>query len=138
MSRHDQDSKRRIALSKSDLGKLKALVETAKKYLRRDYIDQLDEKLEEAEVVSPGMVPNDEVEIDKFVRITDLDRSEERVYKLVLPRDANFGNHISVIAPLGAALLGSHTGDVIEVIAPGRIRKIRVEEILNGSNKFAA
>jgi transcription elongation GreA/GreB family factor len=130
--------KRRIALTQSDLSKLRSVVETAKRYLRRSYIEMLAEKLDDAEVVNSDKVPKDLVEMETSVCITDLDRSERKICKLVFPRDADYGNRISVIAPLGAALFGSRVGDVIEIDAPERKRRVRVDRILNTENDVAA
>jgi regulator of nucleoside diphosphate kinase len=56
---------------------------------------------------------------------------EAFVYTLVLPLDADFARgRISVLAPLGTAILGQRVGDVIGVRAPGGIRTLRVENIL--------
>jgi regulator of nucleoside diphosphate kinase len=122
---------RRLAMTESDLGKLKTVVAMAKKYLvHRGHLDMLDEKLEGAEVVSKDNVPQDLVEMDTSVRITDLDRSEQKVYKLVFPHDAKLGEDVSVIAPLGSALLGSRVGEIVEVDAPAKKRRVRVDEII--------
>ena len=139
MTKKERGAKRRLSLTGADLGKLKAIVQTAKRYLRdRGYIEQLEEKLEDAMVVSPDQVPQDLVEVERSVRITDLDKSEQKVLKLVFPKDANYGNHISVIAPLGSALLGSRVGEVVEVHAPGRTRMVRVDGIEDESDDVAA
>ncbi|HKS74401.1 MAG TPA: GreA/GreB family elongation factor [Terriglobales bacterium] len=54
------------------------------------------------------------------------------IYTLVFPRDANFDEgKISVLAPIGTAILGYRAGDVIEWKVPGGLRKLRVEEILD-------
>ena len=130
MSQKKIGTRRRLSLTEADFGKLMSIVNTAKKYLSdRGYIDVLEEKLENAVVVSRDKVPSDVVEIDRSVQITDLDRSEQKLYKLVYPREANYGNHISVAAPLGSALLGCRVGEVVEVRAPGRTRRVRVDAI---------
>jgi|GEM_PF-1806427 len=130
MIRTKNKVKQRLAITESDLNKLKGIVQMAKKNLaERGYLELLVEKLEDADVVSPDKVPADLVEMQTSIRITDLDRSEQRVFKLVFPRDANCRDHVSVIAPLGSALLGSRVGEVVEINAPTRRRRIRVEEI---------
>ena len=129
----------RLSLTESDLGKLKTVVQTAKRYLSgRGYIEVLIERLEDAEIVAPEKVPADIVEVDRTVRITDLDRSQHSIYKLVFPQDANCSDNISVITPLGSALLGSRVGEIIEVDAPKRTRKIRIDEIVARANNIAA
>ena len=104
----------------------------------RMYIELLDEKLEEAQVVSPEEVPADQVEIHRIVSLTDLDRKEQVVYKLVFPNEARYDNSISVLTPLGSALLGRRIGEVVEVHAPKRTRKLRIDEIMEGGRTIAA
>lgn len=54
------------------------------------------------------------------------------IYTLVFPRDAHFDEgKISVLAPIGTAILGYRSGDVIEWKVPGGLRKLQVEEILD-------
>lgn len=138
MKKQSKPAHGRIVLTESDLDKVKSLVGTARKYLsNRRYLELLDQRLDEADVVSPERVPRDVVEIDTSVRITDLDRSEKRVYRLVLPRDANYDDRISVVAPLGSALLGSRVGEVVEVYAPARTRRIRVDAIARRDERAA-
>ena len=137
MNRRDRKL-RKIVLTESHLVGLRAILQTARKYLaERDYIEQLSDKIENAEVVRPEDLPADQVGIERSVRITDLDRSEPRVYKLVFPRDADYGRKISVIAPLGSALLGRRVGEVVEVCAPARKRKVRIDAVLSGEDHAA-
>ncbi len=139
MTKNKSDGKRKLAVTESDLAKLKGAVRAAKTFLSdRMFIELLDEKLEEAQVVSPGKVPSDQVEIDRRVLLTDLDRGEQTEYKLVFPRDARYGNSLSVLTPLGAALLGSRVGEVVEIHAPARTRRVRVDEIVDGGSSVAA
>ena len=65
------------------------------------------------------------------VRVTDLDTGESRVYTLVFPHDADYKEgRISILAPLGTALLGFQAGDVVEWRMPAGTRKLRIDEIL--------
>lgn len=139
MTESGKDSKRRLAVTEPELEKLKAILQTAKSFLPgRRFIELLDEKLEDAEIVSPSESPADVVDVGRTVRFTDLDRSEEVVYKLVFPRDAKHANNISVLTPLGSALLGSRVGEVIEIHAPRRTRKLRIDAIVKRTDEIAA
>ncbi len=64
------------------------------------------------------------------VRVLDCDTRKKGMYTLVLPEEANISRGlISVLAPLGIALLGRRRGDTIEAKVPGGIRKLRVEQV---------
>ena len=91
-----------------------------------------EEELDRARIVSAGSVPADVVTMNSRVRMTDLDTGKEMTYTLVFPREADFSQgKISVLAPIGTAILGYRAGDVIEWRVPGGRRKLRVEEILH-------
>jgi regulator of nucleoside diphosphate kinase len=115
--------RRKLFLTETDLSRLKPMVKSAKHFLRgRDYIELIDQALSDAGVVSPGSMSQDFVTINTSVLVTDLDRQQQTVYTVVFPQDARHSDHvISLMTPLGAALLGSRIGEVVEV-AGGRLR----------------
>jgi regulator of nucleoside diphosphate kinase len=52
-------------------------------------------------------------------------------YELVYPADADMAHgRLSVLAPVGTAILGYRRGDVIEWPVPAGLRRLRVEEVL--------
>lgn len=54
-----------------------------------------------------------------------------QIYSMVFPGDANVAeNKISVLAPIGTALIGYRVGDTIEWKVLGGLKKLKVEEIL--------
>ena len=65
------------------------------------------------------------------VRLRDLNSGEETVYALVFPGMANAGEKaISILAPIGTALLGYREGDVIEWDVPAGTRRLKVLEVM--------
>ena len=65
------------------------------------------------------------------IRIKNLDSGLEKIYTLVFPHSANINeNRISILAPIGTALIGYEVGDTIEWPVPGGVTKFKVEEIL--------
>jgi regulator of nucleoside diphosphate kinase len=65
------------------------------------------------------------------VRLLDLDSRESVVYTLVLPREANSADgSLSILAPIGIAMLGYGEGDRFECETPGGIRRFLVESVL--------
>jgi len=65
------------------------------------------------------------------VLLKDLALGEETIYTLVYPEDANLAeNKISVLAPIGTAILGFREGDVIDWKVPAGTVQLRVEKIL--------
>ena len=76
-------------------------------------------------------IPADVVTMDSEVALRNLDTGEEMVFTVVFPGKANVDERrLSVLAPLGAAVLGYRAGDIIEWTVPGGVRRLKVEEVL--------
>ncbi len=123
---------RAIFVTKSDLERLRALV-----VKQRDvpgssgYLAKLQGELEKAEIVDPKDLPADVVTMRSTVELTDLDTGEAEVYTLVFPDEADIGRaRISVLAPIGTAVLGYRVGDEFEWNVPVGIRRLRVSKVL--------
>ena len=64
------------------------------------------------------------------VHVLDLVSWERRELVLVLPRESDaVAGRISVLAPLGTALLGFREGDEVEWLMPGGLRRLRIEDV---------
>lgn len=97
----------------------------------REDLRRLEQELERAETVAPREVPADVITMRSRVRLRDLGAGGELVYTLVFPSEADYDEgKISVLAPVGTALLGYRVGDTIEWEVPSGWRRLRVEELL--------
>lgn len=94
-------------------------------------LDAVEDELDRAELVEPAAVPADVITMNSRVLIVDLATGDETEVTLVFPAagDARHG-HISVLAPLGVALLGARTGDVIDWPTAHGVRRVRVARVL--------
>jgi regulator of nucleoside diphosphate kinase len=123
-----------IYITTSDYHRLSGLIEMSRERngdAEREYLDQLEEELAQAEVVNPEEIPEDVVTMRSKVRLKDLKTGKTVMYSLVFPSEANSNQgHISVLAPIGTALLGNRSGDVIESRVPSGLRRLKVKEIL--------
>ena len=103
----------------------------ATEYRKSEYLEKLRMELERAEVVDPQEVPPTVVTMNSTVSLVDMDTGEEETYTLVFPEDADLSKgKISVLAPIGTAMLGYEIGDVFEWDVPAGKRRLRVEKIL--------
>ncbi len=119
-----------ILLTDADMDRLSRLVRALKHSLFRDQLqlESLEQTLEGAEVASSERVPRDVIRMNSRVRVLDFDTRKRGLYTLVFPDNADIAtNQISVLAPLGLALLGRRQGDVVEAKVPGGARRLRVE-----------
>src|SRR5687768_14321242 len=76
-------------------------------YGDREDLQLLGDELARAVEVEPDDVPADVVTLNSTVRVTDLESGSSSDYTVVMPGEANYdAGRISVLAPLGTALLG--------------------------------
>jgi regulator of nucleoside diphosphate kinase len=95
------------------------------------HLHELREELHRGEVVAPTRVPRGVVTMNSRFRVRDLEEDELDTYTLVFPDEADIDSgRVSVLAPLGTALLGTRAGDVVELNAPAGLRRLKVEKIL--------
>ena len=93
-------------------------------------IEELEKILKNAEVVVEDDVDLDTINIGCTVDVYDKEFEEEIVFQLVGSTEANsLEGKISNESPVGKALIGAHTGDVVEVEMPMGIMKYKVLEI---------
>lgn len=126
--------KRTIYITEFDLNRLNKLIEMLEdEPVQRDskYLEELDIELRRAKVVAPQSIPRDVITMNSKIRVKDLDTGVEAIYQLVFPGDADINqNKISILAPVGTALIGFRVGDTVEWEAPGGQKRMKVEEIL--------
>ncbi len=123
----------KLFITTFDFLRLRALLESARKFLRRDreHLEALAEELSRAEVVEPAKIPEDVVVMNSRVRVTDLETGTQAVYTLTFPRDADLANaRISVLAPIGTALLGHRAGAVVKALVPRGTKRLRIDEVI--------
>ena len=117
----------RIMVTSTDMERLRTLIDTT----AGDLADTLDEELLRAEVVDPSQVPPDVVTMNSRVVYRDEDTGETREVTLSYPKDASLEHgRVSVLAPVGAALLGLSVGQDIEWQQPGgKHKRLRIVSV---------
>ena len=122
-----------IHITEFDLSRLKKLLWDAQstEYRKSEYLERLQIEIDRAEVVSPQDIPNDVVTMNSRVCLEDLDTKEEEIYTLVFPENADLRQgKISVLAPIGTAMLGYEVGDIFEWDVAAGKRRLQVKRIL--------
>jgi regulator of nucleoside diphosphate kinase len=126
-------AERVIHITEYDNKRLRDLLEEARysDYRGSEYLKDLENELDRAKVVDPKKVPPDLVTMNSTVRLEDLELGEEMVYTLVFPEDADLSqNKISILAPIGTAMLGYRVGETFEWNVPEGISKMKIKEII--------
>jgi len=122
-----------IVITDSDMERLTHLIRGAQHSLFRDHhqVDLLDNVLQGAEVRPPHSMPKSVVRMRSRVQVRDIHTRKEDVYTVVLPDEANASlGLISVLAPIGIALLGRRKGAVVDASVPGGIRRLRIVQVI--------
>jgi len=124
---------RTIHITKFDMDRLLELIEGVRSSpkFNKVNIDLLEKELYRAVLVDPPNIPRDVITMNSKVIISDTESGEKTTYTLVFPSAANISeNKLSIMAPLGMALLGYRTGDIIEWPVPSGVRKLKVDKII--------
>ena len=119
-----------ITMSSLDQARLERLLESDA-YRQLPGIDALLSEIDRATVVKPVEVPADVVTMNSTIRFVDDANGAEFEFTLVYPADAGKPDTISVLAPVGSALLGLSVGQSIAWQVPGgRELDLRVLEVV--------
>ncbi len=123
-----------IYITEADRDRLRTLIAVMKHPGHdqvREYLDRLEEELDRAEIVTPQRIPHDVITMRSRVRLRDVVSGQEMVYSLVFPNEADLRQgKISVLAPIGTAMLGYQAGEIIEWDVPAGLKRFKVEEVL--------
>lgn len=120
-----------IQITRFDKSRLMRVLRTLDAVANREEIEGLERELERGIEVDSTEVAPDVVTMNSTVRVTDLDTNTTHLYTIVFPGDADFEKgHISILSPIGTALLGYRAGDVVTWAMPRGTRRVRIEELV--------
>lgn len=119
-----------ITVSSRDLNRLEALLESPA-LSRHPAAIALSEELGRATVLPPEQMPADVVTMHSRVDCIDDVHGDQHSLTLVYPNEADSEKQrVSILAPVGSALLGLSLGQSIDWQAPqGRLLRLRVTAI---------
>jgi regulator of nucleoside diphosphate kinase len=125
------NTKPNILLSERDAERLERLLDTLPDAAFPGKAELMAE-LERAEVVASEAIPPEVVTMNSTVRFTVSSSNDVFSLTLVYPKDVDdSGTTISILAPVGSALLGLSKGNEIEWSKPGGgTMKVRIDDIL--------
>ena len=125
-------TERQIYVTASDMKRLNDLME-AENFSPRDRgeMKSLQSEIAKAKVVDSRDVPNTVVTLNSHLRLRDMEDDSEIVVTLVFPSEANIDSgRLSVMSPIGTAILGYAEGDTIEWDVPGGRRRIKIDKVI--------
>lgn len=119
-----------IIVSSHDLARLDAMLESPT-HARNPAAATLADELNRAQIVAPDQVPAGTVTMHTTVQCEDELTGDVHTLTLVYPHEANVDlGRVSILAPVGTALLGLTVGQSIDWNAPGgRKLRLRVSQV---------
>lgn len=113
-----------IILTKSDFQRISTLLAATISEIG----ESLEEELGRASLVEDDQLPDNVVSMNSTVRFEDMSDGHPSVVTLVYPHDAKIEeNKISILSPIGAALIGLRVGQTIRWTLPsGKEKNLRV------------
>lgn len=123
---------RKISITKYDFDRLKELLAVANDFDRtRSDLKALAAELDSGRLVDSKDVAPTVITMNTRFKIMDLETKEKEEYTLVFPADADVDTgRISVLSPIGTAVLGYSEGESVEWLVPAGKRTIKIEKIL--------
>ena len=122
---------RSLYINELDHKRLMRLIEDALNGVteQSNSLRSLQVELTRANVVNAEELPRDVVTMRSRVLIMLED--EEKEITLVYPNEANRSTgKISILSPIGTAIIGYREGDVINWLTPGGLKRIRIKKVL--------
>jgi regulator of nucleoside diphosphate kinase len=125
-------SDRQIVISEPNARVLRGLLRTRNGATHdQEHLDDLRVELDRAIVLDASELSPTVVTMYAAVRVRDLDSGVSQELTLVNPSEADVSaGRISVLAPLGTALIGYRQGDVVERVMPGGLRRLLIENVV--------
>jgi Transcription elongation factor len=119
-----------IYISREDHSRLRLFLATALHSNASDALRKLSDELDRAAVVDASALPANVVMMNSAVEFEDLGTGEIEEYIITFPDRANPDlKRISILAPIGTALLGCRVGDIVKWATPGGIRQLKVRSV---------
>ncbi len=125
--------RKNIYITDNDMKRLRELIMVARQFKKEEekYLQELEAELNRGKIVKSQDIPPDVITMNSEVHLRDLSTKEEITYQLVFPDQADAGQgRVSILAPIGTALLGYSVGDIIEWKVPAGLAKLKVEKII--------
>lgn len=120
-----------LTISELDYQRLSSIADSEIKYWQeRQSLAQLRGELERAEIRPSAEMPGDIVSMNSLVQVRDLLTGETISFQLAYPQEADADLHkISVLSPLGMAIIGEKVGSVVEWEFAAGKKRLKIERL---------
>jgi len=124
---------RAIFITRTDQERLEKLIQLEEEFTpgSKMHLEELKSELKRAVITESQDIPSDVITMRSQVLLRDLNCEEELICTLVYPDEADMlEGRISVLAPIGMAILGYRENDKVEWAIPGGIASLKVVKVL--------
>lgn len=122
--------KNNVILSEDDFRMLKQFAETFPGKANAPEMS-LSYELNRAIVVENDELPADSIRLNSYVKVRELTSNKEMEFSIVMPAFADIRhNKISVLTPMGSALIGLCKGETMEWKMPAGMKKFEILDVL--------
>jgi regulator of nucleoside diphosphate kinase len=119
-----------IYITREDNSKLRLLVTTALYSHANAALAQLRKELDRASIIDSTEIPPGVVTMDSCVEFEDLATGEVEEYTITFPDRANVEHkRLSILAPIGTALIGCREGNIVSWSTPGGVRRLKIRRV---------
>ncbi|HEY6206553.1 MAG TPA: GreA/GreB family elongation factor [Chthoniobacterales bacterium] len=121
-----------IIITAADKAELECVLNVAGKISERARceLQGLKNEVQRAQVIPSDQIPSDVITLNSTAQLLDVETGEIMNFTLVLPKDAQIDDgKISVLAPLGTAMLGYRLGDEFEWPIPYGSRRLKITHV---------
>ena len=121
-----------VKITELDYIRLSKLIGTSRneKNIELKNLDTLAREIGRAEKVDSKKIAPEFVTMNSVVEVLDESSKKPMTIRIVYPKDADFKKmYVSVLSPMGSALLGYKVGDTVQYDAPKGTVTIRIQQI---------
>ncbi|MCE7053816.1 GreA/GreB family elongation factor [Algoriphagus sp. AGSA1] len=119
-------------LTKTDYNTIKELIVNTPSHLVTKEISMLAKEIEKAKKVPDSKIEAQVIRVNSYFEVQDVASGKLLSFQLTLPKNGNLADKkLSILSPLGVALIGFQEGMEIEWTLPGGLKKLKILSVKN-------
>ncbi len=117
-------------IKQSDADKIKLLINSHPLRERSEATETLLKEINRAEIVDDSKIKKNVVQLNSYFEVRDIASGKVFCFTVTIPSLANIAEkRISILSPLGVALIGFKKGAEVEWKLPGGLKKLKIEKV---------
>lgn len=122
----------RPIISETDYKTIYSLIQDLPASQRTKEMGQLQRELNSSLRVADEKLEEDIIRLNSYFEVKDMATGKTLQLNLVMPKMADLSQQkISILSPLGVALIGFREGMLVEWVLPGGPKKLKILKVVN-------